>query len=61
MNTPVNMYSYYATSISGGAYRETTQLVDAKLPENPRGLLNGLAQQLLHEEMVDAQYEKLEF
>lgn len=61
MNTPVNMYSYYATSISGGAYRETTQLVDAKLPENPRGLRNGLAQQLLHEEMVDAQYEKLEF
>lgn len=57
MNTSVNMYPYYATSISGGAYKDTARLVDSDLPENPRGLRNGLAQQLLHTEMVDAQYK----
>ena len=61
MNTSVNMYSYYATSINGGVYKETTDLKDSDLPDNPRGLRNGLAQQLLHEEMVDEQYKKLKF
>ena len=61
MNTSVNMYSYYATSINGGVYKETTNLKDSDLPDNPRGLRNGLAQQLLHEEMVDEQYKKLKF
>ena len=56
INTSVNMYPYYATSINGGAYRETTKLVDSELPENPRGLRNGLAQQLLHDKMVEEQY-----
>jgi hypothetical protein len=31
---------------------------DKKIPENNRGLLNGLASELLHEKMVDMQYEK---
>ena len=61
MNTSVNMYPYYATSINGGVYKETTDLKDSDLPDNPRGLRNGLAQQLLHEEMVDEQYKKLKF
>jgi len=30
---------------------------DKKVPENQRGLRNGLAQQLLHEKMVEQQYE----
>jgi len=33
---------------------------DKKIPENQKGLRNGLAQQLLHEKMVDMQYEKEE-
>jgi hypothetical protein len=33
---------------------------DKKIPENQKGLRNGLAQQLLHEKMVDMQYEKKE-
>lgn len=61
MNVSVNMYTYYSTSLSGGMYKETKRIEDAELPENPRGLRNGLAQQLLHEEMVNAQYEKLKF
>lgn len=56
INLSVNMYPYYATSMRGGVYKETTALVDSQLPENPRGLRNGLAQQLLHEKMVAEQY-----
>ena len=56
INISVNMYPYYATSIDGGAYKETTALVDSQLPKNPRGLRNGLAQQLLHEQMIEEQY-----
>ena len=36
------------------------ELLTTKVPENQRGLLNGLASQLLHEVMVDMQYEGLE-
>lgn len=32
--------------------------VQRRIPENRRGLLNGLASQLLHEKMVDMQYKK---
>ena len=33
---------------------------DKKVPENQRGLLNGLASELLHKKMVDMQYEGME-
>lgn len=46
----------YQTSMPGGKYEETVEYKDKQLPENPRGLRVGLAQQLLHEEMVQAQY-----
>jgi hypothetical protein len=32
-------------------------LVDGKIPENKRGLRNGLAQQVLHEQMMELQYQ----
>jgi hypothetical protein len=47
---------YYAASIPGGVYPEITTLVDSKLPENKNGLRNGLAQQILHQQMIDSQY-----
>jgi hypothetical protein len=56
MSLAANMNSYYTTSIPGGVYKETTALVDKKIPDNRNGLRNGLAQQLLHEKMVDMQY-----
>lgn len=49
--------SYYAT-IPGGAYKDSVVLNDKKLPENKKGLRNGLAQQLLHNKMIEAQYRK---
>ena len=47
---------YEALQIDGGIYKENVSLTDAKLPENRQGLRNGLAQQILHTKMVDAQY-----
>ena len=58
LNLATNMNSYYATSIPGGVYKESVSLVDTKLPENRKGLRNGLAQQILHEKMVDMQYSR---
>lgn len=49
--------AYYAAEIDGGSYADAPMLVDGKLPENRRGLRNGLAQQVLHEKMIDLQYQ----
>ena len=40
-------------------YQPEAIYIDKKVPENQRGLRNGLAQQLLHEKMIDMQYERL--
>jgi len=58
MQTATNMNAYYGASIPGGVYNESVVLVDKQLPENRRGLRNGLAQQLLHEKMIEMQYKK---
>lgn len=58
INSAVNMNSYYAANIPGGVYNESIVLIDKQLPENKNGLRNGLAQQLLHQQMVDMQYSK---
>ena len=58
MNMAINMGSYYSASIDGGAYQDSVTLVDKQLPENKRGLRNGLAQQLLHDKMIEMQYNK---
>lgn len=58
MNLAINMNQYYSASIDGGTYRDSVVLQDKQLPENKRGLRNGLAQQILHERMVDSQYER---
>lgn len=47
---------YLNATIPGGTYKETVVLVDKKINDNKEGLRNGLAQQLLHEEMVVMQY-----
>jgi len=48
--------TYLNKVINGGVYNETIKLVDKKIDDNKQGLRNGLAQQLLHEEMVNMQY-----
>lgn len=58
LNARTNIAMYYNASINGGVYNEKTTLVDSKIPDNKRGLRNGLAQQILHETMVEMQYTK---
>ena len=48
---------YLALNIPGGEYAETVELVDRNIPDSKNGLRNGLAQQLLHQQMVDSQYK----
>lgn len=57
-NAVTNITSYYSTNIPGGTYKENVVLVDKELPNSKRGLRNGLAQQLLHEQMIDMQYNR---
>jgi len=46
----------YDNSLKGGSYNDTLVLVDSNLPDNKKAKRVGLAQQLLHEKMVEAQY-----
>ena len=55
-NRSIITQGYYSASIAGGYYNDTVVLEDTKLPDNKSGLRNGFAQQLLHQQMVDSQY-----
>ena len=41
-------------------YNQDEIYKDKKVPENLRGLRNGLASELLHKKMVDMQYEGMD-
>ena len=58
MDKAINMNSYYGAKIPGGSYNERVRLIDKQLPESKRGLRNGLAQQILHNKMIEMQYKK---
>lgn len=58
INMATNVSSYYNKTIAGGTYSDSVVLTDKDIPENKNGLRNGLAQQLLHEKMIDMQYGK---
>jgi hypothetical protein len=49
--------SSYYTAIPGGTYQETIALIDSKLPDAKKGLRVNLATQILHQKMVDLQYD----
>ncbi len=57
MGYSADMSVYYSAELDGGSYADAPMLVDGKIPENRRGLRNGLAQQVLHEQMIDLQYQ----
>lgn len=48
--------NYFPVSIPGGEYNETIVMAGGDIPDGKSGLRNGLAQQLLHKQMVDMQY-----
>ncbi|CAB5222911.1 hypothetical protein UFOVP373_41 [uncultured Caudovirales phage] len=57
MGYTADMAAYYAAQLDGGAYADAPMLIDGKIPENKRGLRNGLAQQVLHDQMMQLQYQ----
>jgi len=50
-------FTAYKVELQDTPFYEDPGLADAKLPSARTALRNGLAQQILHEEMVDMQYE----
>jgi hypothetical protein len=58
INQQTNLNMYYNASINGGSYADAPGLADSEIPDNKKALRNNLAQQILHEKMVDMQYNK---
>jgi len=53
-------FNSYQIMMNGGYMPDATGYPDTRVPENRRGLRNGLAQQLLHEKMIEQQYENMQ-
>lgn len=49
--------SYLQSTIPGGVYNDAVAFEPKEIPDNINGLRVGLAQQLLHQQMVDSQYQ----
>ena len=49
--------TYGSELIDGNFYKDEEIYQNVRLPENQRGLLNGLASEILHEKMVDMQWQ----
>jgi hypothetical protein len=58
INQQTNIAMYYNASINGGVYADVAGLADSEIADNKKALRNNLAQQILHEQMVDMQYNK---
>ena len=52
--------AYLPLNIPGGSYKDTLVYRDVGMSDGKKGLRNGLAQQLLHTQMVDKQYNLTE-
>ena len=51
-------FNAYQVALPGGIYPDVEFYKPTTVPESKRGLRNGLAQQLLHEQMIDMQYRR---
>jgi len=58
INLQTNINMYYNAKINGGIMNDAAELQDGTIPDNRKALRNNLAQQVLHEQMVDMQYNK---
>ena len=58
INKQTNINTYYDAKINGGTLNDAAGLKDGTIPDNKKALRNNLAQQVLHEKMVDLQYNK---
>ena len=57
MSLNSNLNPYYDKKLSGGTYKDVKTLNGGKLLDNIKGARAGLAQQILHNEMVNLQYK----
>lgn len=51
-------FDTYSIALDGGLYPDAEFYKPTTVPESKRGLRNGLAQQLLHEQMIEMQYRR---
>ena len=58
MNFVTDLSAYYKSALNGGILADASTLKGGNISDNKKGLRNNLAQQLLHEKMVDMQYNK---
>ena len=58
LNKQTNINMYYNAKINGGTLNDAAGLKDGTIPDNKKALRNNLAQQVLHEKMVDMQYNR---
>ena len=58
INQQTNLALYYNASINGGVYADAPGLADSEIADNKKALRNNLAQQILHEKMIDMQYNR---
>tara|TARA_R110002096_G_scaffold664_3_gene3914 strand:- start:1111 stop:1980 length:870 start_codon:yes stop_codon:yes gene_type:complete len=58
MTSSITMNTYYDKNLSGGEYKESVVLNGGELPDNKKGARAGLAQQILHTQMVNMQYNQ---
>ena len=58
INLGTDLAAYYNSSIGGGVYNDNNTLTDSNLPDNSRALRNNFAQQLLHDKLINMQYNK---
>ena len=58
INLQTNINMYYNASINGGTLNDAEGLKDGSISDNKKALRNNLAQQILHEQMIDMQYNK---
>jgi len=49
--------NFYYKDIPGGAYEDVVKLADRQLPDNPKSKRAQLAQEVLHQEMIQSQYK----
>ena len=60
MTNMTTINTYYDKKLVGGSYKEVITLDGGNLPDNAKGARVGLAQQLLHTQLVSMQYEPKE-
>ena len=58
LNFNAGFGSYSSSLVDGIFYEEKDIYSNKKIPDNQRGLRNGLANEILHKKLVDLQWQK---